>query len=161
VSRLDSMIRRLTAQRMCIDEAARLLAGRPGCVFELGLGNGRTFDHLREVMPDREIFAFDRAIGAHPKCIPDATHLILGEIRETLQFCGPRIPGKPVLINIDLGTSDPTQDLITMSWLSPRVAEWVAPGTIVVADRRLEGTYRELPKPEGCPASGHLMLQAE
>jgi hypothetical protein len=155
------MIRRLTAQRMCLDEAARLLVDQPGCVFELGLGNGRTFDHLREIFPDREIFAFDRAIGAHPKCIPDATHLIIGEIRETLLFCGPRIPAKPVLIHIDLGTSDPTQDLITQSWLSPRVAEWVAPGTIVVTDRMLQGSYRELPRPEGAPSTGHIMLQAE
>lgn len=161
MSRLDSMIRRLTAQRLCIDAAARLIEGTPGCVFELGLGNGRTFDHLREILPDREIFAFDRAIGAHPKCIPDAQHLILGEIRETLMFCGPRIPGKPVLIHIDLGTSDPTQDLITMSWLSPCVAAWVAPGTIVVTDRALVGAYRELPRPEGYPDSGHMMLQAQ
>jgi hypothetical protein len=50
--------------------------------------------------------------------------MILGEIRETLQFCGPRIPGKPAFIHVDLGSGDPTQDLITRSWLSPLVAEW-------------------------------------
>ena len=94
MSRLDFMISRLTAQRALLDEAARLIADQPGCVFELGLGSGRTFDHLRQLLPDREIFAFDRAISAHPKCIPDGDHMILGEIRETLKFCGPRIPGK-------------------------------------------------------------------
>ena len=104
VSRLDFMISRLTAQRALMEEAARLIADQPGPVFELGLGSGRTFDHLRQLLPSREIFAFDRAISAHPKCIPDGDHLILGEIRETLQFCAPRIPGKPAFIHVDLGS---------------------------------------------------------
>ena len=104
---------------------------------------------------------FDRAIAAHPKSIPDGDHLILGEIRETLKFCGPRIPGKPAFIHVDLGSGDPTQDLITRSWLSPLVAEWSAPGTIILADRPLEGSFRELPRPPGCPKSGHVLLRAE
>jgi hypothetical protein len=154
------MIKRLTAQRMLLEEAARLIAGRPGCVFELGLGSGRTFDHLREMLPDREIFAFDRAISAHPKCIPDGDHLILGEIRETLAFCGPRIPDKPAFIHVDLGSGDPTQDLITRAWLSPHIREWAEPGTVVLADRPLDVPFETLPRPEGCPQSGHTLLRA-
>lgn len=160
MSRLDFMISRLTAQRALLDEAARQIAGRPGCVFELGLGSGRTYDHLRQLFPDREIFAFDRAINAHPKCIPDGDHMILGEIRETLLFCGPRIPAKPVFVHVDLGSGDPTQDLITRSWLSPLVAKWTEPGTIVLADRPLDGDYEEVPRPLGCPNSGHRLLRA-
>ena len=34
-----------------------------GPVLELGLGNGRTFDHLRERLPGRRIVAFDRALS--------------------------------------------------------------------------------------------------
>jgi hypothetical protein len=161
VSRLDFMISRLTAQRTLMEEAARLIADQPGVVFELGLGSGRTFDHLRQLLPAREIFAFDRAISAHPKCIPDGDHMILGEIRETLKFCGPRIPGKPAFIHVDLGSGDPTQDLITRAWLSPLIAEWSVPGTIILADRPLEGNFRDLPRPPGCPKSGHALLRAE
>jgi hypothetical protein len=153
------MIDRLMAQRAFLSEAARAIAGKPGCIFELGLGSGRTYDHMRGLFPDREIFAFDRAISAHPKCIPDGDHMILGEIRETLQFCRPRIPGRPALIHIDLGAGDPTQDLITRAWLSPLVREWCAPATIVLADRPLDGAWRELPAPAGMPKSGHRLLQ--
>jgi hypothetical protein len=160
MSRLDFMIRRLTAQRMLLEQAARLIMEVPGCVFELGLGSGRTFDHLRQLLPGREIFAFDRAISAHPKCIPDGDHLILGEIRETLEFCAPRIPGKPALIHIDLGSGDPTQDLITRAWLSPRLLDWAAPGTIILADRPLDLPYQVLPRPADCPESGHRLLRA-
>jgi hypothetical protein len=153
------MIARLTAQRALLEEAARLTADRPGCVFELGLGSGRTYDHLRKLFPNREIFAFDRAISAHPKCIPDGDHLILGEIRETLEFCGPRIPAKPVFIHVDLGSGDPTQDLITRAWLSPLIEKWSASGTLVLADRPIDGPYREVPRPGGIPASGHSLLE--
>jgi hypothetical protein len=160
MTRLDFMIDRLIAQRACIAEAARLIAGRPGCIFELGLGSGRTYDHLRALFPDREIFAFDRAISAHPKCIPDGDHMILGEIRETLEFCAPRIAGKPAFIHVDLGSGDPTQDLITRAWLSPLLAKWCEPGAIVLADRPFDGPFDELSRPEGCPKSGHRLLRA-
>ena len=154
------MISRLTAQRTLMEEAARLIKDQPGPIFELGLGSGRTFDHLRQMLPDREIFAFDRAIAAHPKSIPDGDHLILGEIRETLKFCGPRIPGKPAFIHVDLGSGDPTQDLFPLLAVAA-CREWSAPGTIILADRPLEGAFRELPRPPGCPKSGHVLLRAE
>ena len=44
MSRLDSFIRRLEAQRSCLETAVALVADLPGPILELGLGNGRTFD---------------------------------------------------------------------------------------------------------------------
>jgi hypothetical protein len=100
-------------------------------VLELGLGNGRTFDHLREILPDREIFVFDRSVSAHPASIPDGEHMIIGEIRETLAFCGPRVRAPAALVHCDLGTGDPTADLAKATWLAPLVAERTAPGGFV------------------------------
>ena len=57
MSRLDSFIRRLEAQRACLNRAAALISGIDGIVLELGLGNGRTYDHLRELFPDREFMS--------------------------------------------------------------------------------------------------------
>ena len=84
MSRLDSFIRRLQAQRACLEMAAGLIDGVAGPVLEFGLGNGRTYDHLREVLPAREIYVFDRQIAAHPDCIPDDEHMFLGELHDTL-----------------------------------------------------------------------------
>ena len=42
MSRLDSFIRRMSAQRDCLNHVADLLADVEGPVMELGLGNGRT-----------------------------------------------------------------------------------------------------------------------
>ena len=94
MSRLDSFLRRLTAQRDCLNRAAELVAGLAGPVLEVGLGNGRTYDHLRTILPGREIFVFDRHIDAHPDCIPDAGHMILGDFLETLPAANARI-GRP------------------------------------------------------------------
>ncbi|HIP79606.1 MAG TPA: hypothetical protein EYH07_14240, partial [Kiloniellaceae bacterium] len=85
MSRLDSFIRRLEAQRACIDAAVDLVGALPGPVFELGLGNGRTYDHLRTRCPGREIFVFERKVAAHPDCIPDADHLFEGPLEATLE----------------------------------------------------------------------------
>ena len=95
MSRLDINIRRLKAQRACLNAAARAVQDLPGVALELGLGNGRTFDHLREIMPDREIFVFDREIAAHPDCIPDDAHMILGRFQETLPRAAERFFGQP------------------------------------------------------------------
>jgi hypothetical protein len=84
MSRLDSFIRRMSAQRDCLNMAVDLIADVPGPILELGLGNGRTYDHLRDLFPDREIFVFDRRSAAHPDCTPDDDHLFLGDITETL-----------------------------------------------------------------------------
>ena len=160
MSRLDSVIRRLTAQRECINYAANLIHDIPGPVLEIGLGNGRTFDHLRECLPDREIFAFDRAIGAHPTCIPDAHNMIVGEIRETLPFCGPRIGEKAALAHVDLGQGDPTMTLSIDAWLSPMIVKLMTHNGIILSNQALtlEG-YKELPVPEGTPAGRYWLYQ--
>ena len=94
MSRLDSFIRRLEAQRACLEYAAGQIRDLPGPVLELGLGNGRTYDHLRELLPEREIFVFERAVNAHPDCIPDPAHLILGDVRATLPRARVRLAGE-------------------------------------------------------------------
>ncbi len=104
MSRLDSFIRRMQAQRDCLNVAAAMVADVPGSVFDLGLGNGRTFDHLREIMPDREVFVFDRVVNANPKSTPDADHLFLGEVLDQLAEQQARFAGAVALVHSDLGT---------------------------------------------------------
>ncbi|MEP5008510.1 class I SAM-dependent methyltransferase, partial [Roseobacter sp.] len=62
MSRLESMRRRLTAQIDGINWAAETIAPLNGDVLELGLGNGRTYDHLRDRLPNRRIWVIDRIL---------------------------------------------------------------------------------------------------
>jgi len=136
MSRLDSVIRRLQAQRSCIDHAIGLIADRPGPVFEVGLGNGRTYDHLRARMPDRTIYAFDRQVAAHPNCIPPADLLVLGDARRTLPATT-AAHGRAVLMHSDIGTGDAAANAALARELAPAYADALAPGGILISDQPL------------------------
>ena len=150
MSRLDSFIRRVTAQRDCLNLAATLIADVPGPVLELGLGNGRTYDHLRELFPDREIFVFDRRVAAHPDCVPDDDHLFLGDITETLPNALARIGAKAALAHCDMGTGVKESNARLAAFVAPAVDALMAPGGIVVSDQdyRVPG-WTALPLPDG------------
>jgi hypothetical protein len=137
MSRLDSFIRRLEAQRACLDIAAAHIADLPGPVLELGLGNGRTFDHLRGLLPEREIFVFEREVNAHPDCIPDPGHLILGDLRMTLPQAGRHLPGPAALVHSDIGTGDPARNAAVASWLADALPPLLADRAWVVSDQPL------------------------
>jgi hypothetical protein len=111
MSRLDSFIRRLEAQRSCLALAVERSRHVPGVVLELGLGNGRTFDHLREICAGgpqpRDIHVFDRQVAAHPDCIPAPDRLFLGDFTATLKQARARLgDGSAALIHVDLGSGD-------------------------------------------------------
>ena len=86
MTRLDSAIRRLMAQRALLDWAAADVAQRPaGLILELG---PRQRAHLRP--PARSAAGAGRstssnaAPAAHPDCMPQQDRLVVGDIFETL-----------------------------------------------------------------------------
>ena len=70
-------------------------------MLELGLGNGRTYDHLRELFPDRKIYVCERTVAAHPDCVPPPELLLLGDMRETLPAARQRLGGRVALAHLD------------------------------------------------------------
>lgn len=160
MSRLDAFLERLRAQKAILEHVGRLIADVPGPVLELGLGNGRTYDHLREILPGREIFVFDRAVSAHPASIPDGDHMVVGEIRETLAYCGPRIGRPAAFVHCDLGTGDPTADLAKADWLAPLVTERTASGGYVGSGIELVlPAFEQLPLPDDAKASRYRLYR--
>jgi S-adenosyl-L-methionine methyltransferase len=162
VSRLDSFIRRLQAQRDCLALAARLIADVRGPVLELGLGNGRTFDHLRSLLPQREIFVFDRHVDAHPDCVPDGEHMILGDLRETLPDALGRIGQPAALAHCDLGSGIEADTAALARFLGPALARVMAPGGIVLSDQELDlpGSVRLSP-PAGTDPSRYFLSRVQ
>lgn len=138
MSRLDSAIRRLEAQRDCLDRAAELVCAVPGPVFEVGLGNGRTYDHLRTRMPDRTILVFDRQVAAHPDCVPPAEHLFLGDFRETLPAAAERFGGSAALIHADIGSGDVDASRSLARALEPALIRLLAKGGLLVSDQAFQ-----------------------
>ena len=162
MSRLDSAIRRLQAQRACLEVAAELMLDVPGPILELGLGNGRSFDHLRELMPERAIFAFDRQLAAHPACIPDEKHLIIGDFSDTLPTALARIGAPAALVHADTGTGEAERNARMAAWLGPRIMALMAPNGVILSDQELVGiTAKPLPLPDGVRPGRYFFYRVE
>jgi hypothetical protein len=147
-SALERLAARLLTQRAYLAEAARRIAGIPGPVLEIGLGKGRTYDHLRRLLPGREIYCFDREHHAPESESPPADNLIIGEIQQTLPELAARLAQKPALAHCDIGTRKPERDMAFARYLAATLPALMAPGAVVVGDRPMESPELEvLPAP--------------
>ena len=141
MSRLDIFILRMQAQRACIDEVAHRVAAKPGPLLELGLGNGRTYDHLRLRFPDRPIFVFDREVAAHPDCIPPPEFLRLGDFRTSVPGYSLERRLSAAFIHADIGTFNKAASVQLAADLAPTLLGILAPGGYLSCDQpiALEG----------------------
>ncbi|HSX75113.1 MAG TPA: class I SAM-dependent methyltransferase [Shinella sp.] len=158
MSRLESFIRRMSAQRDVLDHVAQALPlPQEGAILEIGLGNGRTFDHLREKFPGRRIVAFDRALGAHASSTPPPGDLVLGEIAETAEaFAGTNA----ALVHADIGTGYDDKDAITLTWLPDIVARALGTGGIAVSGLPLDHAALEpLPLPAAVDSRRYFLYR--
>src|SRR5262245_52435895 len=137
MSRLDSFIGRVIAQRELLNHIVSDVAAMEGPIIELGLGNGRTYDHLRERFPGRRIIVFDRALGAHKSSTPEAGSFVVGEIRETAAaFHGI----EAALVHADIGTGYDDRDAVTLTWLPRLIAGLLRPGGFAASGLPLDNT---------------------
>ena len=160
MSRLDSFIRRMQAQRDCLNHVADQVHGMPGPILELGLGNGRTYDHLRELFPEREIFVFEREVRAHPDCIPPDERLFLGDIKDTLADATRRLGATAILAHTDLGTGDQQGNEALGRFLGPALDKLMAPGGLVLANQKLDvARWTRMPEPPDVMPDRYFIYQ--
>jgi trans-aconitate methyltransferase len=160
LTRLDKLLFRLQAQRACLGWAIGEIADRPGIVFELGLGHGRTYDHLRKHLPDRDIYVFDREVDCIADCTPPDNRLVLGDIADTLASAADRFRRKVVLAHADMGTYDDAENLVRGAVLSRHLPAVLAPDSIVLSDLplHLDGA-RPLPLPAGARQGRYFIYE--
>jgi SAM-dependent methyltransferase len=162
MTRLDSAIRRLTAQRDLLNWASTVIAPT-GLVLEIGLGNGRTYDHLRTRLPGREIYAFERSPAAHPDCMPPEGHLVVGDVFETLPlFTGRFGTGSAALVHVDIGTGDEEANRSLAQRLSPLIEALLQPGGLLLGDRAfLMPRCRDISADTGVPEGRYFVYRRE
>ncbi|MCU9837753.1 class I SAM-dependent methyltransferase [Ruegeria sp. WL0004] len=149
-SRLDLFIDRMVSQRACLDHAIALTAAMAGPVYELGLGNGRTYHHLAQHIFGRDIFVFERAVASHPDSTPPDDRLVLGDIRETLPATLAGSGPVASLIHADLGGHNREKNDKFARMVSPLVEPHLAPGGLMVSsDRMYFDGLEELQLPPG------------
>lgn len=157
MSRLDSFIRRLTAQRDTLNAIADMVRQTEGPVMEFGLGNGRTYDHLRELFADRRIVAFDREVRSYSASTPPAENMVTGDIKESGQaFVGIGA----ALAHADIGTGHDDIDAITLTWLPQLMVGVLARGGIAVSGLPLDRPELEpLPLPPGIKEGRYFLYR--
>jgi len=153
-------IRRLMAQRACLERAADLAAQLPGPALQLGLGDGSAFDHLREILRRREIIVFDAGPVSSP--IPDApepNERIPGDPRETLPRHWDRLKRSVALVHLNFPVTDQPR---LAGELAPLIAPILRPGAVVVSEKPLElPGWEALPPPEGVREGRHYLYRAK
>jgi hypothetical protein len=149
-SRLEKLLFRLEAQHACLAWAFEEIAAKPGIVFELGLGHGRTYDHLRKNLPGRQIIVFERKVDSYPDCTPPESHTILGEIGDTLPEAAWRFKGQVVLAHSDIGSFQAEHNARMSGIVSKNLAPALAKGALILSDLPLSVPDTErLPLPPG------------
>jgi hypothetical protein len=161
ISRLERLLFRIDAQHKSLGWAFGEIEGVPGLVFELGLGHGRTYDHMRRHLPGREIFVFDREVDCFPDCRPDAAHLVLGQFAETLPEAHKRFGGQAILVHSDVGTYDEAYNVAVAKLVSRHLPALLAPRAIVLSDLplTLAGT-QTVPLPPGARDDRYFIYRA-
>ena len=158
MSRLDSMLRRLSAQRDGLNWAADQVAGVAGDVLDLGLGNGRTYDHIREILPQRRIWVIDRVLQCHPSCEPPEADFLMGEAAPMLAELGKRSDGI-ALAHYDLGRGIKEEDVAEAAKLSEDLAKVMVPGGMIVSGQPLVG-FEQVTGPESIAPDRYLFYRA-
>ena len=158
MSRLDSVIRRLQAQRACI--GATLARAPAGPVLEIGLGNGRTYDHLREHAGDRDIWVIEREPAAHPDSMPPPERLLVGEAAATIEALAARLGPTVAVVHYDLGIGVPEEDGPTAAGVAAALPALLAPGALVAANCALPGFAEAGTPPEVPEGRYHVLSRA-
>ena len=155
MSRLDSHIHQKIAQRDSINFAARWLAGEEGVIVEFGLATGRSYSHLAERFPGREIFCFDRMNKTHPRSRPPADHLYLGEFAHLVwdPALHARFTSRVVLAHLDVGSGGPEDDELP-KLIMERIHGWLKPRALVLSD--LDLTLEPAWQLERIDTTGHV-----
>lgn len=149
-SRLDLFIDRMVSQRACLDYAIAETAAMTGPVFELGLGNGRTYHHMRNRISGRDIYVFERAVASHPDSTPPQELTILGDVTETLPQTLARMGPVASLIHADLGGHNREKNDLFARKVSPLIEPLLAKGGMMVSsDRMYFDGLAEMPLPGG------------
>ena len=160
ISLLDKTFNRLLAQRLVFEWAFKDIAAKPGLIFELGLGKGRTFSHLRKHLPDRTIYVFDKAVDTAHGAVPDESQLILGDIEATLPAMARRFAGQVILANSDVGSPDKALNRHISEIVSAHLPQAIAPGGIIMSDLDLNlPGYENLALPPGAVANTYTIYR--
>ncbi len=114
-----------------MDWSAKNIHKQRGVVLEFGLGNGRTFDHMRKLLPQRDI-------AAHPDCIPHPAFQFIGDFRDSIPRAIEQLGRSAALAHLDIGTGQKNTSLALASKITPCIEKLLCVNAIVVSEQEVE-----------------------
>ena len=159
MSRLDSFIRRMSAQRDILNDMTKRIDGVAGVILEFGLGSGRTYDHLCDIFPDRRIIVFESVSKGLPLQRVAAGDLLMGDIRATASS----LPdGCAALIHTDIETGVAEVDAGLAAWLPGVVGRLLVSGGYAVSSSNLlDHRLKPCPLPPGVQGGRYHVLRRD
>lgn len=155
MSRLESHIRRLIAQHYGLNYVASLLPKKhPLTLLEMGLGNGRTYDHLRYLFPQDTIYVFDIDVHAHPDSIPPESYMIKGDFFDTIPPFSQKFSQQIDFIHSDIGSADAQQTRMLIQFITPFYERLLNKNGLLLSDQPITANnlaLQTLPLPEPNP----------
>jgi S-adenosyl-L-methionine methyltransferase len=164
MSRLDRFIKRMQAQRALLDQVCIDLnapGALPGAFIELGLGNARTYDHVRERLIGRRIVVFDRSAAPKHGVIPLAADFFVGDIRDTARIYVATNGQTAAVVHADLGDGSAAYNADIQSWLPDTCCLLLQPGGLVLSSTPLnDPRLRQLDVTPDATAGGYTCYRA-
>lgn len=107
-------------------------------MWEVGLGNGRTYDHLVNRFAGRDIVVFDRQVMSHPDCIPPQAMQRLGDFHDTVPAQARLRAGTVAVIHADVGSGDIAKSRALGRALAPHFVQALVPGGYLIGDQPMD-----------------------
>ncbi|CAM5776900.1 hypothetical protein LMIY3S_05765 [Labrys miyagiensis] len=145
MSYLDNFINRMVAQRTCIDLARDLIRDVEGPILEFGLGHGRTYDHILQNFPDRDVYVFEKVVSPNVFVRPPDALLFEGDIHETLKTAVRRLPRKAAMAHSDLGLKDRDGAVPIVASIIAHLPDLIAPGGIYISNTDISLVHGSAP----------------
>lgn len=149
ITYLDRFIMRMVSQRAALQWALAAIADLHGPIVEFGLGSGRSYDFLRQHAAPRAVYVLDRAVSAHPACMPEASRLILGEFADTAPEIARRFAGQAAMVHADVGSNDAAASRALAASLAPHWRAILAEGGLLISDQKVADDGFETLRPDG------------
>ncbi len=156
MSRLESFRRRLTAQIDGLNWAIAQTTDVNGDFLEMGLGNGRTYDHLRSYS-DRRIWVVDRVLQCHPDCVPPSADFLQGEADAMLEKLADQ-GGRIALTHYDFGTGNNDLDAAEAVRMSPLIARVMVADGLVLSSQKLVG-FEQISGPDSISPDRYMFYR--
>ena len=121
-----------------MDWSAKNIHKQRGVVLEFGLGKARTFDHMRKLLPQRDVYVFEREIAAHPDCIPHPAFQFIGDFRDSIPRAIEQLGRSAALAHLDIRTGQKNTSLALASKIAPCIEKLLCVNAIVVSDQKVE-----------------------